>query len=889
VTFCTLEIADQLILRSEGGPPEAEYALVDASDIELRALELGAIREVGYRTSVGDARDRLTAAGITPAVVQEAESAARSAFGPFARGEAARRLLPVLTAAELFDGARYLCESRTYEGLVLDMPALSAFIKTGSASATLQAISLAAVLRDLPEGATVMLTTLPYMRDRRPGERSYRRVSFKDISQVIDALKTLDRALAYKDPDALSTVRTGRELLERLRERGLSADRMISIEQALTMATPPSHGPLSDPSAWAIELQLSTGELMGALDRIDALERQRGRQPVTIYLRSRASLLMGAETPRAIAERVANLCASHPFAEYSLLAAQAWLSAGELDMALPFARAVVLNSEASTAIRDRAEDILGAPSTSRTGPPNGMHIEGMDGMDELLREFAAAGTMSAKKTASSLRETLQSGTEAVNGGAGKRRISEQGLAPPLDRDWDDVPARPTSFVPAPTMKPSSKPPKPLPTEKEPPESVAPFTPAPPTAVLGSEYPTSKSSPAVSERASSVPPPASKSVPPPRASVPPPRPATTKSSAPPPSIKPSPGNSSVPPKAASSAPPKPMQPVPRPPPRAAATSRPPPPRPRQTSHYPSVIDVPGEVVRGPNSENLRALSRTQVMGSSGARVTSPSQPPPVISVAPVVTVGSIEPMAPMVIGNADSTVKMPSYPPPPPQEVNRASPTPANHPSRPSPAGFVPPSIPPGESPHGASLPAFVSDVPPAAQAIPPPPRLPRFDPGPPELAETLSLPPGLHGQIAAPGGELPRGVMEARIFFTHQSRELGREYRMRYGITLKTDVQAVEHMQTILRERLPDGAIRTREDAMLVRRHGAFLTEILARTLGAIWVDVAPSEIGYWAMLVPPGTRVWPFGRVLRLLLRGYRERDLVSYYLELKTRSRRA
>ena len=111
---------------------------------------------------------------------------------------------------------------------------------------------------------------------------------------------------------------------------------------------------------------------------------------------------------------------------------------------------------------------------------------------------------------------------------------------------------------------------------------------------------------------------------------------------------------------------------------------------------------------------------------------------------------------------------------------------------------------------------------------------------------------------------------------------------MRHGLILRTDVQAIEHMQTILRERLPDGVIRTREEAMFVRRHGALLTEILARTLGAVWVDVAPTEIGYWAMLVPPATRAWPFGRVLRLLLRGYRERDLVSYYLELQSRANR-
>ncbi len=46
-------------------------------------------------------------------------------------------------------------------------------------------------------------------------------------------------------------------------------------------------------------------------------------------------------------------------------------------------------------------------------------------------------------------------------------------------------------------------------------------------------------------------------------------------------------------------------------------------------------------------------------------------------------------------------------------------------------------------------------------------------------------------------------------------------------------------------------------------------------------------------MLVPSRSRpqevvrVWPFGRVLRFVVMGHRERDLVSYYLELEGRSR--
>jgi hypothetical protein len=77
------------------------------------------------------------------------------------------------------------------------------------------------------------------------------------------------------------------------------------------------------------------------------------------------------------------------------------------------------------------------------------------------------------------------------------------------------------------------------------------------------------------------------------------------------------------------------------------------------------------------------------------------------------------------------------------------------------------------------------------------------------------------------------------------------------------------------------------EIAWDLRRHGALLSEILARMVGAYWIDVRPSDLGYWAMFVPPRTRTWPFGRVHRFVALGHRDRDLVSYYLALVERAR--
>jgi hypothetical protein len=187
--------------------------------------------------------------------------------------------------------------------------------------------------------------------------------------------------------------------------------------------------------------------------------------------------------------------------------------------------------------------------------------------------------------------------------------------------------------------------------------------------------------------------------------------------------------------------------------------------------------------------------------------------------------------------------------------------------------------------RGASQPPFRLDSP-SAITVPRTPPPPRNLSAATELAEMLSLPPGLHGQ-PPPRGDLPTNVIDARVAFTHWSRELGRDYRVRRKFELRTDVPGIHAMQRFLVERFPDGQIRTHDDAYEARRHGAFMSEILARQLGAYWVDIGPSELGYWAMMVGASTRVFPFGRVLRFVQMGAKEKDLVSYYLELEGRVR--
>jgi hypothetical protein len=164
--------------------------------------------------------------------------------------------------------------------------------------------------------------------------------------------------------------------------------------------------------------------------------------------------------------------------------------------------------------------------------------------------------------------------------------------------------------------------------------------------------------------------------------------------------------------------------------------------------------------------------------------------------------------------------------------------------------------------------------------------LPRFGGSGDELAEHLPLPPGI-GTVSMPADVLPKSVLEARVQFTMLARELGLDYRLKRGVDLRADVTGIEAMQAMLLETFPSRVVRSQDEAYELRRHGALLSEILARRLDADWLDISPNDLGHWAMIVPPDTRVWPVGRVARLVAMGHKERDLVAYFLELKSRAR--
>jgi hypothetical protein len=161
----------------------------------------------------------------------------------------------------------------------------------------------------------------------------------------------------------------------------------------------------------------------------------------------------------------------------------------------------------------------------------------------------------------------------------------------------------------------------------------------------------------------------------------------------------------------------------------------------------------------------------------------------------------------------------------------------------------------------------------------------------PELVEKLPLPDGASEEMLEVG-TIPNTPLQARIAMTRLARELGRYYRRRYHTALKTNVVAIEAMQRHLRSlfaRVPSDPKGVRRLKVELLQHGALLSEIVARSLGADWLDVSPSELSSWTMALPTGQPVWPIGRVYRFFRQGHRESDLVSFYLELEADTKSA
>lgn len=920
-----LLVGDRVVLRATT-PPEAEYALFEIGDIELRSSEPGRVREHGYQTTVANARARLAQLGATPELARECAAAMQPVLSTaYARGPAVRHVARYLGAVELFQSDTFDGGSHTYHGVFVDLPLLVADLRLEGSGATLQALYLAMLLEAETDDTTVFLSTDTWTRSLKPGERTHRRPNLSAVKDVRTQLDELSRTGPRPDvreqlarADVIAFVRSLADAAPDEDTRALYA----SLERAISVRDMPDRGPLADPALWAIDSKLDAGIYDGALDAIEDIERVRGRTPGTTYLRARVSLALRLEPPKLIAERTSALALSMTsFQELCLLAAEAWLEAGDARRAMPYARDLVDAPGVEEGLLLRAQRLL----ARAVGAAPDKHKTYADSIPAAPLPPSADPEERPSMPPISAPEPHSPRTFPP----GKSRV------PTVRGTAEDFPEIMAALQPPPNLPPASVVPRSAAAAETIDEKTGPYIPPPST--LPRPVPPPSRRPARAPRAASVLP----GPPPPPLDLeltPPPR-ERRGGHAPPSYAPPAPAPSNAPAAQRESASRPPAQPE-------ATFSRP------ADAGGPAsfTIDLPGPGPSGP-----AASAKASAPPPKPSSAPKPSSGPPREEPSERESRGSMRPSHPPRMGAVKlETRAPPSFDPRAepdsspnlsafaerrdeevskretlkkevPEDTRRSSrPAPVDHHSRPTPVrhpSSLPPFRPPMATPlldadlppksseavartierekeirrgvadaspaasmRGASLPPFRLESPPPL--LPKAPLFPKIVAPADELAEHLSLPPGLAAERGA-GGGLPKSVVEARVEFTHLARELGLDYRLKRGVELRADVSGIEAMQAVLLETFPDHTIRTADDAYELRRHGALLSEILARRLDAEWIDISPDELGYWAMIIPPDTRVWPFGRVARLIEMGHRERDLVSYFLELSSRAR--
>lgn len=885
------------MLSCLGGGAEAEYALFEAAEIELRASEPGRVREHGYLTTAGQALEHLEAIGVTTELARQCANAMQPSLAEhYARGAAVRRIAKYLRAVDLLRSDVYDAVEGSYRGHFLSLVELCQDAGMKGAQFMLQVCHLALLLEETPKDTSVFLSTDILMKGARPGARSFHRVLMPSGDAVLDALSELARRGPQTPPrDELARP----QVLEWIRGRAEAAPndatRLIfeGLEREVSARERPVKGPLSDPALWELELELDAGALEGKHESLDALERSRGREPGTTYLRARLALLAGIEPARFVAERVSALALSMTnFHELELLAAEAWIAADEPRRALPYARDLVEAPNIDEGLRMRASRVMARITPA--GPEK--HKTYADGMKAPLPSRPPPGSPSVAP------ELAPAAIVSASAFPPPRRITKPGLAATRGPEVETSPPPPAPDVPAPSVHPEPLPPPPsvrpaLPKPLPPPNSARPAPSAPPASA----------SAAPPMRTSTLPgtprPPSPSEVPPlevePRGEdasagftmeLPPLDAAPETQPAPRASDAPAAGEHRR-----SDAPAAPTKPTPAPmrrrfsgafletrtpgalfaDPRAEPDADPPP---RVESIAPTRSAPPGARSRPPPARSETPPARTKP-APTRSDAPPPRSSPPARSEAPG---------APLERrGSGEHTLAVPST------RMASAIAATRGTPMRPPPRSSEPdlevpldaPKIAPSSQTflQGASQPLYQSER--------PPPLLPKASLFPKvagdEPVEHLSLPPGVGGTPPRPDDPLPTSILEARVQFTQLARELGLDYRLKRVVELRTDLKGIEIVQAALLEMFPDNEVRTSDEAHELKKHGAFLSELLARRLDAEWVDISANDPGYWAMIVPPDTRVWPFGRIARFISLGHKERDLVSYFLELQARAR--
>jgi len=372
-----LRIGERFIALCEGGLFEVEYLLFDPADIMLRAADPVTVREEGYITTAAQARGRLSEAGVGVKLAETTRAAVSADVArSFSRGVMVAAIEHELGPYELFEGGVFDATAQLYEGVWLDLRALAAALPVPRASIAIQALHLAAVLAEMPDEAPVHLSTRAALAARRPGERTHHRVSISHAYDLPAAIAALSPRVTHVDVEDPARDRARRaELVRRLRARSVSAGdserrRIEILENELNLTTS-NRGPLAEPELGAIDSQLAAGDTRGVDERLDRLEAVRGRTPALRYLRARLALADGSEPPQSIAESLSELAdTAESFHEVELLAARAWLAAGDEGHARYFARSIVDDPAAPDALRLLALEIVESTAvTARSNAP----------------------------------------------------------------------------------------------------------------------------------------------------------------------------------------------------------------------------------------------------------------------------------------------------------------------------------------------------------------------------------------------------------------------------------------------------------------------------------------------------------------------------------------
>ena len=809
-------------MRAEDTTTEVEFALFDAGCCELQADEPGTNREAGYRTTAAEARRRLALTGVTAARAREVAKLLTepTRVGPslaerYARGQVLRLLAREFDAGELLEGHIYNGALKSYMGRWLNLHQLSRDLNIGAAANVLQALYLATVLDDVGDDAAVVLATSSVMSQRKPGERSWRRVALDQVVRIPGALLKL-----ANDPSP-TLVQMGvgpsrTELIEAVRARlatqvkGLSREKLSSLERKLVVRDKPKSGPLSDASAWTVEDLLTRREFKLAQSKLEPIERARGKIPATVYLRLRLALMTEAEAPGPLADKAGALAqSSSDLPEAKWLAAQAWLNAGNVVKARAFATLLLDDPQVADDVRMLALDVLDAcPPPQADGPP--ASVRPSERKAKKADSLTPAHVVSLEPAPQTDREPLVLPTVAPSQGASVASTPrrEARIPTPVESTLD-LPIELESFASLPTSDPVAPPPRRVNSSTVPPNP----SDVPPTLVdkIPREFLQGMTVPS--------PPPQMQSEPPIEAFA---------------ELAPFEVESGSMPAIPLRARTLVMDSVPV-----------------QAKRRGDTIPIPPEHPSNKGSKTVAIAAAAHQAKPTNTRPVPP--PPPPRTDAPALHRHAGPILQPDIVPIVDYG---------PPDMGMSGNPSFAN---------------------RGASLPPFrlrENPSPIAARPSMRPPSNPKA-----EVAENLSFPPGLHGH-PPPAGERPRTIVDARLSFIYGTRVLGREFRLVHGVNLKTNVKGLEQAQERLGERFPEGHTWTPTDILEVEKYGAFLSEMLARNLGAGWIDISPPELGHWSMLVPPGVQVWPFGRILRFVLMGAAERNLVGYYNELHKRA---